>query len=112
MFPLEPIAAAGAEPAERFRYLDGGGEVGVIASVTQPFCGSCDRVRLTAEGQLRNCLFALDEHDLRGPLRAGATDDELAAIIERRGRRQVGRPRDQPGARSSGPRRSMSQIGG
>jgi GTP 3',8-cyclase len=83
VFPLEALGAEirGAAPAERFRYRDGGGEVGVIASVTQNFCASCDRVRLTADGQLRNCLFALDHTDLRAPLRDGATDDELAALV-------------------------------
>lgn len=68
----------GSAPAETF-LVDGGPErVGVIASVTRPFCGTCDRVRLTADGQVRNCLFARTESDLRGPLRAGANDDELA----------------------------------
>ena len=70
---------------ERFRYLDAaslgnGGIVGVIPSVTRPFCESCDRVRLTAEGALRNCLFALGETDLRGPMRSGAGDDDLAEL--------------------------------
>jgi cyclic pyranopterin phosphate synthase len=85
--------------------------VGVIPSVTRPFCESCDRVRLTAEGRLRNCLFALDETDLLGPMRTGATDDELAELVRGNvagkwaghaiGRVQFVRPR-----------RSMSQIGG
>jgi cyclic pyranopterin phosphate synthase len=75
---LTPRDGRGSDPAEIF-YVDGGpATVGVIASVTRPFCGSCDRVRLTADGQLRNCLFAREESDLRGPLRAGATDVELA----------------------------------
>lgn len=83
VFPLETLGAdvRGSAPAERFRYVDGGGEIGVIATVTQSFCESCDRVRLTAEGQLRSCLFALDHTDLRALLRGGATDDELAAAI-------------------------------
>jgi cyclic pyranopterin phosphate synthase len=80
VFPTEPVQR-GSEPAERHRYLDGGGEVGVIGTVTEPFCSSCDRVRLTADGQLRACLFATDETDLRTLLRAGATDDDLAAAI-------------------------------
>ena len=80
VYPVEPVSR-GAAPAERFRYLDGAGHVGVIASVTEPFCESCDRVRLSAEGSLRNCLFALDEFDLRTGLRSGASDDELATII-------------------------------
>jgi GTP 3',8-cyclase len=69
----------GSAPAQTFLVDDGSHRVGVIASVTRPFCGTCDRVRLTADGQVRNCLFARTESDLRGPLRAGATDEELAA---------------------------------
>ena len=75
----------------------------MIASVTEPFCESCDRVRLTAEGQLRNCLFALDEYDLRGPLRAGASDDELAALIEPRRSRPSGPATRSTRCSSSGP---------
>ena len=71
-----------AEPATSYRFADGApGGVGVIASVTEPFCDDCNRVRLTAEGQVRACLFALTETDLRGPLRGGASDDELAELI-------------------------------
>jgi GTP 3',8-cyclase len=111
--PLEPVSAEarGADPAARWRYRDGRGEVGVIASVTQAFCDSCDRVRLTAEGMLRHCLFATRELDLRALLRAGASDDELAQAI-----------RAEVGAKWAGhqinqvhfirPSRSMSQIGG
>jgi cyclic pyranopterin phosphate synthase len=69
----------GSAPAELFTVNGGPGTVGVIASVTRPFCGDCDRVRLTADGQVRNCLFAREESDLRAPLRAGATDEEIAA---------------------------------
>jgi cyclic pyranopterin phosphate synthase len=69
------------EVAERWSYRDGSGEVGVIASVTQPFCADCSRARLTADGLLYTCLFASTGHDLRGPLRAGAADAELAAQI-------------------------------
>ena len=68
----------GSAPAELFLVDGGPATVGVIASVTRPFCGDCDRVRLTADGQVRNCLFAREESDLRGALRAGADDDELA----------------------------------
>ncbi len=68
----------GSAPAQTFLVDGGPARVGVIASVTRPFCGSCDRVRLTADGQVRNCLFARSESDLRGPLRAGAGDEELA----------------------------------
>jgi GTP 3',8-cyclase len=111
VYPLEPVAGRGAEPAERFRYRDGGGEVGVIASVTHAFCGSCDRVRLTAEGQLATCLFAVDEHDLRAPLRAGASDDELAAVIAGAvAGKWAGHSIDE--VQFIRPKRSMSQIGG
>ena len=78
-FPLVAAEVRGSQPAERFSYADGTpGEVGVIASVTRSFCGDCDRVRLTADCQIRNCLFAREESDLRGAMRAGASDDELA----------------------------------
>jgi cyclic pyranopterin phosphate synthase len=73
----------GSAPAEAFLVNGGPARVGVIASVTRPFCGTCDRVRLTADGQIRNCLFARSESDLRGPLRAGASDPELAAAWRR-----------------------------
>lgn len=69
------------EVAERWRYKDGSGEVGVIASVTQPFCGTCTRLRLSAEGQLYTCLFARKGTSLRDPMREGATDDELSALM-------------------------------
>ena len=80
VFTLEPTDAArrGSAPAETFTVDGGPAVVGVIASVTRPFCGDCDRVRLTADGQVRNCLFARTESDLRTPLRDGASDDELA----------------------------------
>src|SRR6478609_11203728 len=79
-FVLEPVdEPRGSAPAELFA-VDGGPQtVGVIASVTRPFCGDCDRVRLTADGQVRHCLFAREESDLRGALRGGADDDEIAA---------------------------------
>jgi len=80
-----PLAALPAtypgEVADRWAYRDGTGEVGVIASVTQPFCRDCSRARLTADGQLYTCLFASAGHDLRGPVRAGASDDELTRLI-------------------------------
>ena len=115
VFPLEPVER-GSSPAERFRYLDRteddpGGSVGVIPSVTRPFCESCDRVRLTAEGQLRNCLFAHDEFDLLGPMRAGATDDDLAAVVQQAvTAKWAGHSIGQ--VQFIRPRKSMSQIGG
>jgi cyclic pyranopterin phosphate synthase len=111
VFPLEPIAARGAAPADRWRYLDGKGTVGVIPSVTKPFCGDCDRVRLTADGQFRTCLFATDEFDLRRSMREGADDDALAAEIERAvGTKWAGHQINQ--VNFVRPKRSMSQIGG
>lgn len=77
-FDLTPLPGRGSAPAERFRIGDTEHVVGIIGSVTRPFCGACDRVRLTADGQIRNCLFARTESDLLGPMRAGASDDELA----------------------------------
>ena len=77
------------EVAERWRYRDGGGEIGVIASVTQPFCRDCTRARLSTDGKLYTCLFAADGHDLRALLRGGASDEELAAAIAER----LARPR-------------------
>ena len=81
-FTLTPVPASGAAPRPSCSSSTADPQtVGVIASVSAPFCGSCDRVRLTADGQLRNCLFARREVDLRGPLRAGATDEELADLV-------------------------------
>lgn len=110
-YPLEEAPGRGSAPAERWRYRDGAGEIGVIPSVTRAFCESCDRIRLTADGQLRTCLFAHDDHDLRGPLRSGATDEELARIVvaavgEKWAGHQIGR------VQFIRPARSMSQIGG
>jgi cyclic pyranopterin phosphate synthase len=82
--PLEPVAPAyRGEVAGRWRYRDGSGEVGVISSVTQPFCGDCTRARLSAEGKLYTCLFSAVGTDLRGPLRDGASDGDLRTILER-----------------------------
>jgi cyclic pyranopterin phosphate synthase len=75
---LTALDGRGSAPAERYLIDDGPHVVGIIGSVTRPFCGDCDRVRLTADGQVRNCLFARDEADLRSALRAGASDAELA----------------------------------
>jgi cyclic pyranopterin phosphate synthase len=81
-FGLEPVGASyRGEVARRWRYSDGSGEVGVIASVTQPFCGDCTRARLSAEGKLFTCLFALRGHDLRALIRSGASDDELETAL-------------------------------
>ncbi len=110
VFPLEEVPN-GSAPAERFRYRDGGGEIGIVASVTRSFCDRCDRVRLTAEGAFRNCLFAVDEFDLRGLLRSGADDDALADLIARAvGAKWAGHAINQ--VHFIRPNRSMSQIGG
>ncbi|HLZ70946.1 MAG TPA: GTP 3',8-cyclase MoaA [Dehalococcoidia bacterium] len=83
-WPLELIPPNYAgEVATRYRYVDGGGEIGVIASVTQPFCGACTRGRLSADGRLYTCLFGVLGHDFRGPLRAGASDEELTDLLGR-----------------------------
>jgi len=81
-WPLQAVDAGyRGEVAERWRYVDGRGEIGVIASVTQPFCGDCTRARLSAEGKLYTCLFSAIGHDLRAPLRGGVTDEELGALV-------------------------------
>lgn len=111
VYPLELMPARGAAPADRWRYLDGKGTVGVIPTVTKPFCGDCDRVRLTADGQFRTCLFATNEFDLRVMLRNGADDDAIAAEIRRAvGTKWAGH--NIGNVTFVRPRRSMSQIGG
>jgi cyclic pyranopterin phosphate synthase len=111
-YPLRRADELGPEPAVRHMFADGApGSVGFISSVSEPFCGSCDRLRLTADGHLRTCLFALDEHDLKGPVRAGATDEDLAGIIRaavagKWAGHRIG------AADFVAPARSMSQIGG
>lgn len=108
--PQEP-SSRGAAPAEVFVVGGGPATVGVIASVTRPFCGACDRVRLTADGQIRNCLFAREESDLRDAMRSGASDDELAARWVRAVAGKLpGHGIDDPGFLQ--PDRPMSAIGG
>jgi molybdenum cofactor biosynthesis protein A, bacterial len=112
-FPLELVGSRDDDPApaDRYRFADGQGEIGVIASVTDAFCGTCNRLRLTADGALRNCLFATQESSVRDLLRSGASDADLEALC-----RQVvwskaaGHGIDSPGF--TPPERSMSQIGG
>jgi cyclic pyranopterin phosphate synthase len=111
VYPLEQLPARGAAPADRFRYLDGRGVVGVIPSVTKPFCGDCDRVRLTAEGRFRTCLFSTEEHDLLAAMRRGERDDEIAERIEAAvGAKWAGHRINQ--VDFVRPSKSMSQIGG
>jgi len=111
VFPLEPIQH-GPEPATMWRFRDGAhGAIGVIASVSEPFCASCNRIRITADGQFRTCLFAMDETDLRALLRGGASDNDIADAIRRAvaGKWAGHKINDADFAR---PARSMSLIGG
>ena len=112
-FSLTPddSTARGSAPAETFLIDGGPARVGVIGSVTRPFCGACDRVRLTADGQIRNCLFARDESNLRDPMRAGASDEELAALWRQAVAGKLpGHGINEPGFLQ--PARPMSAIGG
>jgi GTP 3',8-cyclase len=112
-WPLEPVAAGQDSTSSRWRYKDGAGEIGVIASVTQPFCGGCSRARLSAEGSLYTCLFALRGHDLRAPLRAGATDEELAETLRGVWTRRTDRYSELRTAETASlPKVEMSYIGG
>jgi cyclic pyranopterin phosphate synthase len=109
-FELEPVERTSA-PASRWRYTDGGGEIGVVASVSQSFCDTCDRVRITADGQFRNCLFATDETDVRALLRDDSDDDVIAEALARSvASKWAGHKINQ--VHFIRPRRSMSEIGG
>ena len=113
--PLEPATANyTGEVAKRWRYLDGGGEVGVITSVTQPFCGDCGRLRLSADGQIFGCLFARTGTDLRATLRASADDAALQSLIEGFWRARTDRYSElrSAGSHESLPRPEMSYLGG
>jgi cyclic pyranopterin phosphate synthase len=113
-FPLEPVEPNYAgEVASRWRYADGAGEIGVISSVTQPFCGACTRARLSAEGQLYTCLFAVRGHDLRALVRSGARDDELDAAIASIWSKRTDRYSELRSANTADlPKIEMSYIGG
>jgi cyclic pyranopterin phosphate synthase len=110
-WPLVEIPAKESSTARRFRFADGRGEIGFVNPVSEPFCSSCDRIRLTADGQLRTCLFSRREWDLKTPLRSGASDDELAQLLRFAIRhKELKHKINEPGfVRAS---RSMSQIGG
>ncbi len=119
--PLEPVEPNyPGEVAQRYRYRDGSGEIGIIASVSQPFCGDCTRARLSADGHLVTCLFAKGGHDLKTPMRAGATDAELAELIAGVWRRRDDRYSEQRASqtpdlareRGSGKKIEMYRIGG
>ena len=113
-WPIEPVEPAQpGEVAERYRYVDGAGEVGIIASVTRPFCGTCSRVRLSAVGELFTCLFAASGHDLRAVLRDGADDAALAAAVAAVWSRRDDRASElRADGGLEGPRVEMSYIGG
>ena len=109
-FALEPVERTSA-PATRWRHADGQGEIGVVASVSQSFCDTCDRVRITADGQFRNCLFATEETDVRALLRDGSSDDVVADALARSvAAKWAGHQINQ--VHFIRPRRSMSEIGG
>ena len=116
VFPIEPADAQyRGEVAKRWRYKDGKGEIGVIASVTQPFCGDCTRSRISAEGKLYTCLFAVRGHDLRALIRNGATDEDLGVRLSEiwhvRGDR-YSELRSEATNLDDAPRVEMSYIGG
>jgi cyclic pyranopterin phosphate synthase len=111
---VHPLEAEPREPhatARVYRFADGQGRIGFINPVSEPFCGDCDRIRMTAEGKLRTCLFSIGETDLRGPMRAGASDDELERIVrDAVWRKELKHRVNEPGFVQ--PPRSMSAIGG
>ena len=110
-YPLVPVKDDRIQTAQRFAFADGAGEVGFINPVSEPFCSDCDRVRLTADGQFRTCLFSTWETDLRAPLREGAPDEELERIVRAAAwRKEMKHHINDPGFQRAS--RSMSQIGG
>jgi GTP 3',8-cyclase len=110
-WPLEEVPSGPSSTARRFRFADGAGELGFVSPVSEPFCSSCDRIRLTADGRLRTCLFSRVEWDLQAPLRDGASDAELEEVIRNAvAHKELKHRINEPGfVRAS---RSMSQIGG
>ncbi len=109
--PLEPEPREPSATARVYRFADGRGRLGFINPVSEPFCGDCNRIRLTADGRLRTCLFSINETDLRGPLRAGATDDDLERIVrDAVWRKELKHHVNDPGFVQ--PHRTMSAIGG
>jgi cyclic pyranopterin phosphate synthase len=112
LFDLQPVAPDNpSSTSKRWRFSDGRGEIGIIAPVSEPFCGHCNRIRLTVDGKVRTCLFSVVEHDLRARLRGGSSDEELGAwlkgvVWQKEARHHIGEPDFQPASRS------MSCIGG
>jgi cyclic pyranopterin phosphate synthase len=110
-YPLEELPREPSATARVFRFADGQGEIGFINPVSEPFCSDCNRIRLTADGRLRTCLFSMHETDLRAPLRSGASDDEIVDVIRAAvWRKELKHHVGEPGFRQ--PPRSMSAIGG
>ena len=110
-YPLEPEPREPHATARVYRFADGRGRIGFINPVSEPFCGDCNRIRLTADGRLRTCLFSLNETDLRSPLRSGASDDDVVAVIrEAVWRKELKHRVNEPGFVQ--PARTMSAIGG
>ncbi|HYG22867.1 MAG TPA: GTP 3',8-cyclase MoaA [Verrucomicrobiae bacterium] len=111
-FALHPVPSSNPASTSRvWKFADGRGEIGIIAPVSEPFCGHCNRIRLTADGKIRTCLFSVTEHDLRGKLRGGATDAEISTALteivwQKEARHRIGEPDFVPASRS------MSCIGG
>jgi cyclic pyranopterin phosphate synthase len=111
-FALRPVASDNpSSTSKRWSFADGRGEIGIIAPVSEPFCGHCNRIRLTADGKIRTCLFSVTEHDLRSVLRNGASDDDIAGwlgkvVWQKEARHHIGEAEFVP------PSRSMSCIGG
>ena len=110
-WPLEQIPHERSETARKYRFADGPGEIGLVAPVSQPFCGACSRIRITADGKLRTCLFSTDDHDLKSLLRNGATDEQIAediraAVYEKEKGHRINEPDFHP------PSRTMVFIGG
>jgi cyclic pyranopterin phosphate synthase len=111
-FDLQPVPSTNASStSKRWRFADGAGEIGIIAPVSEPFCGHCNRIRLTADGKIRTCLFSVTEHDLRSHLRNGISDQQLSALLkgivwQKEARHHIGEPDFVPASRS------MSCIGG
>ena len=112
VYPLEPVESDPSSTSRRYRFADGEGEVGFINPVSQPFCGTCDRIRFTADGQVRTCLFSIEETDLRTPMRAGATDDELGLVLQGAVDHKELKHKINEGQAFQRASRSMSQIGG
>jgi cyclic pyranopterin phosphate synthase len=111
-FDLQPVAPDNpSSTSKRWRFSDGRGEIGIIAPVSEPFCGHCNRIRLTADGKIRTCLFSVVEHDLRSQLRSGGSEAEIGewlkgVVWQKEARHHIGEPDFQPASRS------MSCIGG